>query len=79
MKRLPKSFMAYDIVKQPCPFTCHYAIYPHGGAGSLCYTTDEVRASLIASALAHFAASPEGAEWEQRMRDGKLKVKVLKK
>lgn len=40
--------------------------------------TDEIRADLVASALTHFVNSPEGAAWEQRMRDGKLKIKVLK-
>lgn len=69
---------SYDIVKQPCVFTCHYAIYLHGCPSSLCYVTDEIRADLVASALTHFVNSPEGAAWEQRMRDGKLKIKVLK-
>jgi hypothetical protein len=77
--RAPSLPARYDIVRQACPFTCNYAVYGRGRWSSLCYATDEVRADLIASALALFAASPEGAEWAAREEAGKLRPRVLRK
>lgn len=68
-----------DIVEQENHFTCRYALYFHRSVSSLCYATDEVRASLIARALEHFAGTPEHEEWDRQQKAGKLKVKILKK
>ena len=68
-----------DIVSQENHFTCRYALYYHRSVSSICYVTDEVRASLIARALEHFAGTPEHEEWDRQQRESKLKVKILKR
>ena len=48
---------AFEAAPSGVQFDCTHAVYPCGGQSSICYTTDERRARLVAEALNDFQAS----------------------
>lgn len=49
---LPKRFEA---ARSDLQFSCSWAVFPEGGGSSICYCTDEARATLVAKALTEMA------------------------
>jgi len=64
-KRIPSKnpFEASEVYMN---FRCDWGVYPKGSNSSICYCTDKLRATMVATALTFWWSSADGQRWLSR-------------
>lgn len=74
-KSKPKGkYRCYEVGKPGLQFECRFAVYPRKMESSICYCTDEVRATLIVRALNMYIKTPA---FERFLREKRAAAKKL--